>query len=369
MHFLLENAKRVVIKLGSRILTDGSGKIDIARIHRICEQVRLLLDADTQVVVVSSGAIGLGMGRLGYTRRPSDLDALQACAAVGQSVLTETWQGGFTPHAINVAQILLTRADLQGRNRHVAVKNLFEKLLSDRIVPIVNENDSVSTEEIRFGENDVLSALVASLTKADILIMLTSMPGLIDLEGSGEVVPVVETITREIEAMSLGTSSPIGVGGMRSKIEAAKIGTGSGCGVFIGSGEDPEIISHLLKGTAKGTFFIPKELALVSKKRWLAFFQHPAGTVGIDAGAGEALVNGGGSLLAKGVTWHRGEFADGALVVIEGPEGETLARGVSQYTSGELDTVAGKDSEEIRKLYPGRKRVEVVHRDSLVMLV
>jgi len=368
MHFLLENAKRVVIKLGSRILTDGSGKIDGARIHQICEQVRLLLDADIQVVVVSSGAIGLGMGRLGYTRRPTELDALQACAAVGQSVLTETWQAGFTPQGLNVAQILLTREDLRARNRHVAVKNLFEKLLADRIVPIVNENDSVSTEEIRFGENDVLSALVASLTKADMLIILTTMPGLVDFEGTGAVVPVVEVVTPQIEAMGGGPASPLSVGGMRSKIEAAKTATGSGCGVFIGSGEDPGIISLLLEGKATGTFFVPKALSLVSKKRWLAFFQSPAGTVRVDAGAGEALLNGGGSLLAKGVTGHRGNFPEGALVAIEGPEGNTFARGVSQYASNELQSIAGKDSREIQALFPERKRLEVVHRDSMVML-
>ena len=368
MHFLFENADRAVIKLGSNLLIDGSGGGNTQRIAAICRQIHLLHEKGIQVIIVSSGAIGLGMGKLGYKRRPRNLASLQACAAVGQSILTETWQAGFDPFSIVVAQVLLTREDVRSRKRHVAVKDFFERLLADRIVPIVNENDSVSTDEIRFGENDVLSALVSSLTKTDILIILSVIPGLIDREGGGRTIPVVENFTSDIEKIAGDTDSTTSVGGMRSKIEAAKIAVKSGCAVFIGDGNDPDIIQHLFQGNAEGTFFLPNKIPLASRKRWIAFFEHSKGSVTIDRGAYEALANGGGSLLARGVTGHRGEFEAGDVITIEKDEGIAIARGICQYASSELAGVSGQRSEQIRGAYPDRARFEVVHRDSLVML-
>ncbi|AWT60610.1 MAG: Glutamate 5-kinase [Candidatus Moanabacter tarae] len=368
MHFLFENADRAVIKLGSNLLTDGSGSSNTQRIAAICRQIHLLHDKGIQVIIVSSGAIGLGMGKLGYKRRPRDLASLQACAAVGQSILTDTWQAGFDPFSIVVAQVLLTREDVRSRKRHVAVKNLFERLLSDHIVPIVNENDSVSTDEIRFGENDVLSALVSSLTKTDILIILSVIPGLIDREGSGKTIPLVENFTPYIEKIAGDTDSTTSVGGMRSKIKAAKIAVKSGCAVFIGDGNDPDIIKHLFRGNANGTFFMPNKIPLASRKRWIAFFENSKGSVTIDRGAHVAVTTEGRSLLARGIIGYRGEFEAGDVVKIESADGVVIARGVCQYASVELDAVLGQSSKQIHEIYPDRARFEVVHRDSLVIL-
>ena len=271
MQFLLQNAQRVVLKLGTRLLTSGIGNLNVDRIKTLCAQIELLREKGVEVIIVSSGAIALGMGKLKYKNRPTNLTTLQACAAIGQSILIETWQSGFDPHEVMAAQLLFTREDLRARNRHIAVKNSFDKLLSLGVVPIVNENDSVSTEEIKFGDNDVLSALVASLVKADILIILGLAPGLIDHKGSGNVVPVVDKINTRIIDMAGDTKSETSTGGMRSKLEAAKIASHSGCGVYIGSGRRPNVFAELMQGKAEGTFFVPSKISLASKKRWIAF--------------------------------------------------------------------------------------------------
>jgi len=366
--FLLEKTRRVVIKLGTGILTSGIGKLDNNRIRSIGQQVAELRALDLDVIVVSSGAIGLGMGKLNLKKRPSDLATLQACAAIGQTILIDMWQDALSPHGITAAQILLTREDLRGGKRHISIKNSFEKLLELGIVPVVNENDTVSTEEIKFGDNDVLSAIVASLTQSQLLIILSVISGLLDKKGTGKVVTVVEKITAEINEMAQGTASETSVGGMTSKIEAARIATRSGCGVFIGSGRKPGIITDLLNGKADGTFFIPGKTALALKKRWLAFFENHQGTVYIDDGAGKALLDNGRSLLAKGVTHHKGKFEKGAVINIETADGGAIARGISQFSHADLKRIIGKSSKEIAALFPNRKRFEIVHRDSMVML-
>ena len=368
MHFLIENTRLVVIKLGTRVLTCDAGTVQKDRIYSLCHHLNTFQRRGISVIIVSSGAIGLGMGRLGLHKRPTDLDLSQACAAIGQSILIDIWQEGFDPHGITVAQILLTRADVRGRKRHVALKNTFEKLLALNVIPIANENDSVSTDEIlRFGDNDILSALVASLTKADMLIMLSTVPGLMGRGGS-EIIPLVERITPEIEAMAEGTTSQRSVGGMKSKIEAARIATRSGCGVYVGNGLDAEILPKLLQGKAYGTYFAPTHIPLQSRKRWIAFFTDPEGSIQVDEGAKHAIVHDGSSLLAKGISHFRGEFGKGAIVDIECAAGKVFARGLSQYSSDEFPRIAGKSSDALRQIFPERRRVEVVHRDSLVML-
>lgn len=368
MQFLLQNAQRVVVKFGSRLLTSGIGKLNVDRINALCAQIVFLRKKGVEVIIVSSGAIALGMGKLKYRKRPTNLATLQACAAIGQSILIETWQTGFDPHDLTAAQLLLTREDLRTRNRHIAVKNSFDRLLSLGIIPIVNENDSVSTEEIKFGDNDVLSALVASLVKADMQIILGLAPGLIDHKGSGKVVPVVDKINTRIKAMAGDTKSETATGGMRSKIEAAQIACQSGCGVYIGSGRSPKVFADLLQGKAKGTFFVPSKISLASKKRWIAFFERSLGEVIIDEGAIHALLNDGRSLLAKGVKGHRGNFSAGDIITIENSKGTAIANGVSQFSSEEVAEISGKDTKEIKLLYPNRNRFEIIHRDSLVIL-
>ena len=228
--------KRVVVKLGTGVLTTGIGQLDTARIADLAAQLAALRAAGTEVIVVSSGAVGLGMGALALAKKPKDVSKKQACAAIGQSRLMQVWQTAFAPHALTVAQVLLTHDDLSVRTRYLGVRETLRQIIGYGAIPIINENDTVSAAEIKFGDNDTLSALVASLVEAEHLIILSTAPGLIDLKGTGEIVPVVEKITPAIEAMAGGTTSETATGGMISKITAAKLATRAGCGVFIASG-------------------------------------------------------------------------------------------------------------------------------------
>jgi glutamate 5-kinase len=360
--------RRIVVKLGTGVLTSGVGQLDNARIASVCAEIASLRQQGTEVIVVSSGAVGLGMGRLALAKRPKDLSKKQACAAVGQSLLMQTWQRAFDAHGTTVAQVLLTHDDLRVRSRYLGVKETLEQLLQYDTVPVINENDTVSAAEIKFGDNDTLSAMVASLAQAQYLVILSTAPGLIDMKGTKAIVPIVPKITPEIEAMAGGTTSETAVGGMVSKISAAKLATRAGCGVFIASGAEPDILQKLFSGRSPGTFFVPSGLPLESKKRWLAYFQRPSGTIHVNACAVPVLREQGRSLLAVGVTRTAGEFAAGDVVNIAGPEGEIVARGKSTFSSDELTALAGKQGDEVRALHPHRKRLEVIHRNDLVLL-
>ncbi len=360
--------RRLVVKLGTGVLTSGVGQLDQARIAAVCAELAALRAAGTEVIVVSSGAVGLGMGALGLERRPRELARKQACAAIGQSRLMQVWQAGLDPHGLTAAQVLLTHEDLRARSRFLGVQATLRQLIAYGTIPVINENDTVSAAEIKFGDNDTLSALVASLIQADHLVILSTAPGLIDLRGTGQIVPVVERITPEIEAMAGGTTSETAVGGMVSKITAARLATRAGCGVFIASGAEPRILARLLSGQGPGTFFVPSGLPLEARKRWLAHFQRPAGTLRVNARAVPALRERGGSLLAVGVTGAEGEFAAGDIVNIAGPDGHVFARGKSGFGREEIGGLAGRQGDELARLYPGRRRLEVVHRNDLVVL-
>jgi glutamate 5-kinase len=358
----------VVIKLGTGVLTSGAGKLDTTRIAAVCAEIAALRAAGTEVIIVSSGAVGLGMGALQLERRPRELAKKQACAAIGQSRLMQTWQAGFAPHLLTVAQVLLTHDDLRVRSRYLGVEATLRQLIAYGTIPIINENDTVSAAEIKFGDNDTLSAMVASLIQANYLVILSTAPGLIDLKGTGRVVPIVEKITPEIEAMAGGTTSETAVGGMVSKISAAKLATKAGCGVFIASGSESEIIARLLAGRGPGTFFVPSGLPMDARKRWLAFYQRPAGTIYVNACAVPVLREQGRSLLAIGVTGTKGEFAAGEIVNIAGPGHEVFARGKAAFSSDEIPAIAGKHGDDVASLHPTRRRLEIVHRNDLVLL-
>ncbi len=366
--FSTQPPKRVVVKLGTGVLTSGIGQLDIGRIASVCAQIAALRAAGTEVIVVSSGAVGLGMGRLGLSRRPALLAQKQACAAIGQSLLMQTWQRGFEPHHATVAQVLLTHEDVRARARHLAVKASIEALIGYGTIPIINENDTVSGAEIQFGDNDTLSAMVASLIHADYLVILSTAPGLIDLQGTGEIVPTVQKITPDIEAMAGGTTSATAVGGMISKISAAKLAVKAGCGVFIASGAEDEVLPRIFSGHNPGTYFVPSGLPLEARKRWLAYFQRPEGRIEIDAKAVAALRDKGRSLLAVGVTGSRGPFSVGDIVDIAGPEGTVVARGQARFSNEEVPRIAGLNTDALKALYPSRRRFEVVHRNDLVLL-
>lgn len=295
------------------------------------------------------------------------MSVLQACAAIGQTSLVESWQNAFGAGGITIAQVLLTREDLHSRHRHLGVRDTLEALLSRGVIPVINENDTVSTEEIKFGDNDVLSALVASLVKAETLVILSTVEGLKDLANDGEVVPIVEAVTPKIEAMAGGTQSATAVGGMVSKLEAARIASRSGCGVFIIDGRRPESLGEVLEGRNPGTFFVPEKADLKARKRWLAFFQEPLGRLVVDSGARTAVEGQGGSLLASGIRLVEGEFERGSLVSIEDAQGGVFARGVCQFSSREVNAVLGQDNHAVQSKFPGVGKGEVVHRGSLVL--
>jgi glutamate 5-kinase len=368
MQFLEANARRVVVKIGTNSLTGPGGALLSGRIEALCSEISALKAHGFEVIVVSSGAVGMGIGKLGLIARPEHLAGLQACAAVGQSCLMQAWQAALQAHKITAAQILLTREDVRGRKRHLAVRNTLEELLSYGVVPVVNENDTVSADEIKFGDNDVLSALVASLAKADLLIILSNIPGLMEDHGRGALIPLVKEVTEEIRAMAGGPENQFSTGGMITKIEAAKLATQSGCGVFIGSANEPDIIRKVHDGTAPGTFFMPQAISLAARKRWIAFFEKPMGSLHLDAGAVTAILKNHSSLLAKGIVSCSGTFQQGAVVNLLDLDSKIIARGIVAYDAATLNGIIGMDSSQIQKAQPGRSRFEVVHRDSLVLI-
>ena len=360
--------KRIVIKLGTGILTTGIGKVDTNRIDAICSQVATIRKREIEVLIVSSGAVGMGMGVLDLQSRPATLAKQQACAAIGQSRLIQCWQRGLDPYGLVVGQLLLTHEGLRIRNRYVNAKATVDQLLNYQVVPVINENDSVSAFEIKFGNNDILGAMVASLAEADQIYMLSTAPGLIDMEGTGEVIPVVDSITPEIEAMAKGTNSPTAVGGMIPKIQAAKLAPNAGCETFIAHGAEENILLRLLDGESIGTRFAASQAPLVSKKRWLAYFQRPSGSIKIDEGACAALIRDERSLLAAGISHCDGNFHAGDVIDVLKPNGEPIARGESAFSSHDIQQIAGKSATEIEAIFPDRKRFEAIHRDALVLL-
>jgi glutamate 5-kinase len=359
----LAAVKRVVIKLGTGVLTSGVGSLDRDHVQRVADEVATLRARGIEVLLVSSGAVGLGMGLLGLLRRPKDLPTLQACAAMGQSLLINTWQEALRPHGIPVAQILLTREDLRARQRHNAVLRTLERLIACKALPIINENDTVSAAEIRFGDNDTLSALVASVTRAQVLFILSTIEGLLDLGNGGQRIPIVKSITPEIEALASGTQSATAVGGMVSKLAAARIAMRAGCAVVIASGSDPAIVSRILNGSGEGTFFTPKSDPIRSKKRWLAIQDRTGGTLFVDEGAAAALREGGKSLLAHGITRIEGTFASGELIRIAAPDGTVFALGITDRSAAEIPACCKKIVDA-----PRSKQSCVVHRDNLVLM-
>lgn len=367
MEFLKANARRLVIKIGTHSISGPNGEVDRHRIADLARQIAAVRQTGLEVMVVSSGAVGMGLRDLGHPARPTELADLQACAAVGQSHLMEAWRAGLAQHGITAAQILLTREDIRGRRRHLAVRSTLECLLARHVVPVANENDTVSADEIKFGDNDVLSALLASLLNADLLVILSTIPGLLTDKGRGQLIPVVEQIDERITAMAGDTTDARATGGMISKIEAARLATRSGCGVFIGSASAPDILPQIANGSATGTFFLPRTASLAARKRWIAFFEKPRGTLYLDEGARHAVSQQEASLLAKGILRLQGSFPARAVVQLADARGNPFARGIASFSSDEIPRILGMDSCEIHRQFP-RRRSEVVHRDSLVLL-
>ena len=353
----LKSVSRLVVKLGTGVLTDSRKLIDPAQLEQLVAQVAALRKSGKEIVVVTSGAVGAGMGVLGYENRPANLAEKQACAAVGQSRLMAVYEKLFAQHGLHVAQVLLTHEDLEHHERHLNARNTLVTLLNHGVVPIINENDAVSFTEIKFGDNDKLSALVASLLPADLLVILTTVDGVIENFGKADakIISVIEQIDFHIESMAGGTTSVTAVGGMKSKIEAAKIVVRSGIPLVIASGQKKNVLAKILGGADEGTLFVAQPNKLQGRKRWIAFFHHPKGTLFVDDGAKKALREGGKSLLPPGVTRCEGEFLADDVVRICDLDGTEFARGIARFSSAAVR----------EKNLP---KEELVHRDDLVIL-
>ncbi|MBI4328068.1 MAG: glutamate 5-kinase [Chloroflexi bacterium] len=354
---LLNNVSRIVVKLGTGVLTDSRKQPDRGQMEQLVGQVAALRQAGKEMLLVSSGAVGAGMGALGYDKRPTELAELQACAAVGQSRLMATYAELFGRFNLPVAQVLLTHDDLQHHERHLNARNTLVRLLQHGVVPIINENDTVSFTEIKFGDNDRLSALVACLLPADLLIILTTVAGVMQNYGqtNSTTLLTIEQVDETVEKIAGGTTSATAVGGMASKIQAAKMVIRSGIPLVIASGKQPEVLARILDGSEEGTIFVPRPNKLAGRKRWIAFFHHPKGSLFVDEGAKKALREKGKSLLPPGITKCEGPFSAGDVVRICDADGTEFARGISAADSQAVET---------RNL----PRAEVVHRDNLVIL-
>ncbi len=360
---------RVVVKVGSSSLRAERG-IDRDVLGSLVEQLAGVATAGTQVVLVSSGAVAAGMDDLGLTRRPVDLPGLQAAASVGQGALVHAYAEAFATHGIPVGQVLLTPSDVTDRTRYLNGRNTFERLLALGAVPVVNENDAVATDELRFGDNDRLAALAASMLGAQLLVLLSDVEGVL-VAGDGDGQPrVLERVDdpADVARYDHGGSSAVGTGGMVSKVEAVRVARFSGCHAVIARARRPGVIGDVIGGQPVGTWFPPSTRRPESRKLWIAFAKHPAGVVRIDGGAVDALVRGGKSLLAAGVTGADGEFGAGDAVDVLGPDGTIVARGLVALDRPTLERVRGRKQAEVAAELGVDDAPELVHRDQLVVL-
>jgi len=369
---LLQQVRRVVIKVGSRVLTVEGGGLDYDAISRLCDEMAGLRQQGIEVILVSSGAVAAGRDALRSADTTLTIPQKQAAAAVGQPLLMQAYQQACTCHGLVTAQILLTAEDLANRNRFLNARTTLEALLTAGALPVINENDSVAVAEIKFGDNDNLSALVTSLAEADLLLILTDIEGLYSAnpasDPDAQLIPLVRSITREIERMAGGSGSSVGTGGMATKVTAAKKAARFGVPTILAPGKQPGVITAAVSGQEIGTLFLPATDGLNRRKHWIAYTLRPAGKVLVDAGAQKALVEKGTSLLPSGITGVEGRFERGRCVRICGPDGTEIARGLADYSSSEIQLIAGHKSAEIEQLLGYRYGDDVVHRDNLVLM-
>lgn len=363
----LQSVRSVVAKLGTQLLSDRQGRLDGPFVGSIAAQVAELRENGIRVTIVSSGAIGCGLGELGLTQRPTDLAKLQAVAAVGQRRLMDVWASAFQPHRLPVAQLLVTREDIDDRARFLNLRNTILAVHEMNCVPIVNENDSVSTAElvrISFGDNDMLASLLSHALRADLLVLLTVVDGL--LGEDDRPVRLVKS-ERDIRGLVREEKSSLGRGGMESKLQAARTLNDAGDAMIVADGRMEKILPRLLAGEELGTLFVPEAgKKRSSRSRWIGAVR-PTGTIFVDDGARRALAENNRSLLAAGIVKIEGDFDRGDVVGIAGPDGKIIARGLSNYAAGQLERIRGKKSREVRELLADEAYDEVVHRDNLVL--
>jgi glutamate 5-kinase len=366
-------AKLIVVKVGSRVLTGADGLLDVGRMASLGRQIDAACRSGRHVVLVSSGAVAAGMGRLGLARRPTELAHLQAVAAIGQSSLIEAWERAFRAHGRHVAQVLLVAGDLSDRTRYLNIRNTLRTLLEYGAVPVINENDTVSTEELRtsFGDNDQLAALVASLLGAHLLLLLSDVAGLFDRhpeEPGAAVVSHVERIDPAIEALANDRPGGLSKGGMASKLNAADIVTEVGGHCIIAAGREDDVLDRVCRGEPVGTLFSGRQANVSAWKRWLGWSAESRGALEVDAGAYEAIVTGGSSLLAAGVSGISGSFTAGDVVTIACSGRGVFARGLVNYPTADLERIVGLRTERIAEVLGYCPYDEVIHRDNLAVL-
>jgi glutamate 5-kinase len=367
---LLAHIRRVVIKIGTGVISGDTG-LDLAQVESLCQDIVELRRRGLEVVVVSSGAVAAGKGELGISGRPQTIPLKQAAAAIGQSRLMRAYKDAFRPHGVTVAQVLLTRDDLANRRRYLNARNTLMTLLEYGVVPIINENDTVVVDEIRFGDNDNLSAMVTNLVEAQLLAILSDVDGLYDCDPrhnqEARLITEVERINEEIEAMAGDETSLLGTGGMATKIKAAKRATLFGAGTAIINGRTPHNLCYLFDGHELGTYFLPVRDPITARKHWIAFTKKPRGKLLLDEGARLAISEGGKSLLPSGVRNIDGEFDRGDAVRLCTLDGREFAKGVTNYSSLELRRIMGCNTREIETILGYKYGDEVVHRDNLVV--
>lgn len=369
----LQKAKRIVIKVGTSTITYANGKRNFSQIDRLAREISDLQNQGKEMILVTSGAVAVGVDRMGLPGKPKTIPGKQAAAAVGQGVLMHTYEKFFADYGQIVAQVLITKTEAIDRHRYTNTRNTFMELMRQRVIPIVNENDVVALDELKIGDNDNMSALVAGIVDADLVIILSDVDGLYtanpQTHPDAVIVPEVAEITPEIEASAGGVGSARGTGGMATKIQAAKAATSSGIHLVIASGTEKNAITRVLQGEELGTLFVSRENRLQFRKRWLAFGAKIAGSIVVDDGCAKAVRKAGGcSILPAGVFAVQGEFLPGSTVSVIDKDAHELARGLVHYSSAELEQIKGCNSGEIANILGHKNFDEVIHRDDLVIL-
>ncbi|MCG7898337.1 MAG: glutamate 5-kinase [Candidatus Thiodiazotropha weberae] len=368
----IASSKRWVIKIGSALLTaDGKG-LSSDLLGSWVEQIASLRHTGHQVVLVSSGAVAEGMSRMGWQSRPHNLNELQAAAAIGQMGLVQAWEAGFQKFDLHTAQVLLTRDDLEDRSRYLNARSTLRTLLELGVVPVVNENDTVTNDELRFGDNDTLAALVANLIEADLLVLLTDQKGLFDADPrfnpQAKLISQTRVDNPQLDQVAGGSASGLGLGGMVTKVRAARLAARSGTGTVIAAGRQKQVVDAIYRGEDVGTLLVPVQEPQAARKRWLAGQLQPRGSLTIDDGAVRVLREQGSSLLAVGVSDVKGDFARGEVVVCLDKQGSEVARGLVNYDAQETTRLMGVPSSRIEEVLGYVDEDELIHRDNLVLL-
>ena len=370
---IVTSAHTVVVKVGTNVLTGADGRLDGRRLQSLADQIQRLRQSGRKVALVSSGAIGAGMGRLQLPKRPTDLRHLQACAAIGQSFLMRAYQECLEGHGSHTAQILLTAGDFDSRGRYLNVRNTILTLFEWGVLPIINENDTVSVAEIKFGDNDHLAAMVTNLLQAPLLILLTVVDGLFSGDPrsvrDAKKIDTVPLIDQKIMDMAGSSRSTLGTGGMGSKIRAARLATAAGESVIMANGANPGTLDAIFASEAVGTLFLPHGTSVPAWKRWLGFTARPKGELGLDDGACSAVRQKGRSLLPIGVVDVRGTFGKGDVVALCDGAGKEFARGLTNYSSADARRILRLRTEQIAEVLGSLPYEEIVHRDNLVVIV